>query len=221
MGEWGEGREASTLILQPSFLIRNQPKGEEKTLSQLFFLQLGNDKLPKCVPGALLSLNCLFYWSTDHIWKSLGRQRSPIACAALMRARAQGSATSPAPRVPACPSPSSGRRFPQGQELRSPPFSPRPTNLWHNFHFKPNPSPSCHRPSPSGVQREGLNPDTGPDALVGGSKGNHLLLFQPDHGHTSDSWFWGDTHPVSPTLGGAWTSLQPSHSYGAGCSSRV
>lgn len=81
---WG-GRKASTLLLQTSFSSetspRNQKRKKKKALSQLLFLQLGSDQLPKCVPGASLSLNCLFYRSTDHIWKSLGRQGSPVASA--------------------------------------------------------------------------------------------------------------------------------------------
>lgn len=68
-------------------------------------------------------------------------------------------------------------------------------DTWPIFHFKPNPCPSRCGPDTSGVQREGLNPDTGPDALIGGSKENHLLLFQPDRGHVSDSWFLGGHVP--------------------------
>lgn len=64
---------------KPARGIKKEKK--KKALSQLLFLQLGSDQLPKCVPGASLSLNCLFYRSTDHIWKSLGRQGSPVASA--------------------------------------------------------------------------------------------------------------------------------------------
>lgn len=83
----------------------------------------------------------------------------------------------------------------------------------------------CHPhrcPNTSGVQREDLNPDPGPDALVGGSKGNHPLLFQPDCRYISDSWFLGDgrTRTASPTQGRGWTTLQPSHSYGLVSSNR-
>lgn len=109
-----------------------------------------------------------------------------------MRARARDAAASPAPGVPACPSCWSGRGFLHGQELLSPPvfLSPLP-NPCHIFHFKPNLCPSHHHPDTSGGQREGLNHDTGPDAPVGGSKGNHLLLFQPDRGHVPYSCFLG------------------------------
>lgn len=167
----GEGGDASTLILQPSFSHQKPAQRRKNPLSQLLFLQLGSDQLPKCVPGASLSLNCLFYWSTDHIWKSLGGQRSPIACTALMRARARDAAASPAPRVPPCPSCCLGRSFLQRQELISPlvfPVPPPRPNPWHIFHLKPNPCTSHHCPATSGVQREGLNPDVGPDALTGG-----------------------------------------------------
>lgn len=156
------GRETSTLILQPSFLIRKQPeemkkkKKIKKTLSQLLFLQLGSDQLPKCVPGARLSLNCLFYWSTDHIWKSLGRLRSPLA---LMRARAQRKP--PAWLPGSCLSLSLLGKgfFSRAKSCHHPLFFPFPPLILGRSLFQAKSCNSHQNPNSSGVQSLKLNVD--------------------------------------------------------------
>lgn len=93
----GLRRERSFSSAPPAPFSHQKPaQGIQKNpLSQLLFLQLGSDQLLKCMPGVSLSLNCLFYWSTDHIWKSSSSQGSPIASTVLMRARAQAAAWLP------------------------------------------------------------------------------------------------------------------------------
>lgn len=80
--------------------------------------------------------------------------------------------------------------FSRARSWCNPPLSPCPSDPWHNpWHLQPNRCPSRCCPYSSGDHSEGLNPDAAPDALVGGSKGNHLPLPQLGHGRVSDSSF--------------------------------
>lgn len=128
------------------------------------------------MPGAWLSLKCLFYWSTDHIWKSLGRLRSPLA---LMRARAREAAASPAPRVLLVPFPPWEGNFSRARSCHHPLFLLfPPLNPWQVSIPKSCPS----HPSPK------VKPSTDPAAPRDGSKGKFQLLVLGTAGLGGQGW---------------------------------
>lgn len=149
------GREISTLILQPSFLIRTKKKMKQNRKKKLLSTALPaireRSAAKMCAWGLAFPKMFILLEHRSHLEEF--RQAEVPSCSD--ESQSTRGSRQPGSQGPACPSPSLGRDFFQSQELPSPPIFPfPPPQILGRTLFPAKSCPSHQNPNSSGVQSE-------------------------------------------------------------------